>query len=132
MISSLSNLRLVTSGANHQAWLFLPFCLSIPLRMSVFHPAFGPVVVLNVHSVVQCGHLPIHLLAAYLHPCAYIGSDKHEVNTRILAAAASILEGLHGPALLVGGWKASADHFEPIRMLGEHFGYQDVALLCAL
>ena len=84
-----------------------------------------------VHSVVQCGHLPVHLVVAYLHPCAHVGSDKHEVNTRILAAAASILEGLHGPALLVGDWNAPADHFEPVRMLVEHFGYQDVALLCA-
>ena len=73
----------------------------------------------------------MHLIVAYLHPCAHIGSDKHEVNTRILAAAASILEGLHGPALLVGDWNAPADHFEPVRMLVDHFGYQDVALLCA-
>ena len=85
-----------------------------------------------VHSVVQSGHLPVHLLVAYLHPCAYIGSEKHEVNTRILAAAASILEGLHGLSLRVGDWNAPADHFEPIRMLTEHFGYQDIALTCAL
>ena len=84
-----------------------------------------------LHSVVQCGHLPVHVLVAYLHPCAYVGSEKHEINTRILAAAASILEGLHGPALLVGDWNSPADSFEPVRMLHDHYGYQDVALLCA-
>ena len=84
-----------------------------------------------LHSVVQCGHLPVHVLVAYLHPCAYVGSEKHEINARILAAAASILEGLHGPALLVGDWNSPADSFEPIRMLHDHYGYQDVALLCA-
>lgn len=30
----------------------------------------------------------------------WAGPDKHEVNTRILAAAASVSEGLHGPSLL--------------------------------
>ncbi len=57
-----------------------------------------------VHTVVQSGHLPIHVLVAYLHPCACVGSEKHEINSRILSAAASVLEGLHGPALLVGDW----------------------------
>ena len=84
-----------------------------------------------VHSVVQCGHLPIHVLVAYLHPCAYVGSEKHEINSRILAAAACLLEGLHGPALLVGDWNAPADTFEPVRMLQEQFGYRDVAVMCS-
>lgn len=84
-----------------------------------------------LHAVVQCGHLPVHVIVAYLHPCAYPGSDKHDINTRILAAAASILEGLHGPSLLVGDWNVPADSFEPVRVLREQFGFQDVAQLCA-
>ena len=82
-----------------------------------------------VHTVVQVGHLPVHVLVAYLHPCAHVGSEKFEVNTRIMAAAASVLEGLHGPALLVGDWNAPAESFEPVRQLQAHFGYKDVALL---
>ena len=78
-----------------------------------------------VHSVVQRGHLPLQLLVAYLHPCAYVGSERHVVNPSILVAVASILEGLHGPALLVGYWNAPADSFEPVRLLQEHVPCQN-------
>lgn len=29
-----------------------------------------------IHAVVQCGHLPVHVLVAYLHPCAYVGGSR--------------------------------------------------------
>ena len=30
-----------------------------------------------VHAIVQVGHTPLHVIVAYLHPCAHIGSPKH-------------------------------------------------------
>lgn len=29
-----------------------------------------------IHAVVQCGRLPVHVLVAYLHPCAYVGGSR--------------------------------------------------------
>ena len=86
------------------------------------------------HFAINCTGWPScgALYSTYLHPCAHVGSSFHQVNSKIMSAAALLAETLHGPVLVVGDWNAPATNFEPIVALCDHFGFADLAEVSAV
>ena len=82
-----------------------------------------------LYSVVQIGQIPIHLVTAYLFPCAPPGTQKYRLNCQILAWAHELLNNVSGPTCLCGDFNAPLASFDTTRQLLSE-GWEDMALLC--
>ena len=82
-----------------------------------------------LYSVVQIGQIPVHIVTAYLFPCAPPGTQKYRLNCQILAWAHEILNNVSGPTCLCGDFNAPLASFDTTRQLLSE-GWEDMALLC--